>query len=385
MTVNADNDTVDYDPNGAFESLAEGETATDTFTYTVTDGNGGTSTETVTVTVTGANDAPTANPDTADVGEDDTTPTTIDLTANDTDPDGTDDLEILTIDTTGTTGSVTVNPDNDSVDYDPNGAFEELGVGESATDTFTYTVTDGNGGTDTATITVTVTGANDDPDAFDDLVNVSADGTQSVVVTSNDTDPDQNDDVEILSVDTTNVQGIVTVDADNDTITYDPNGAFDSLGQGDTATETFTYTVTDGNGGQDTATVTVTVGGVNDAPTAQDDAATIGQGDILDFDVLANDTDPNMDTLSVGDVALQDPSVGSVFGEPGRHGELHAEQRLLRHRRDRLHHHGWPRRNRHGDADGDGDRKYRAFRAGTGVFRGSGKPGACGEPVRVRS
>ena len=58
LTLNADG-SFDYDPNGQFESLAIGQTGTDTFTYTVSDGNGGTDTATVTVTIVGANDAPT--------------------------------------------------------------------------------------------------------------------------------------------------------------------------------------------------------------------------------------------------------------------------------------------------------------------------------------
>ena len=63
LTVNGDG-SYDYDPNGAFESLAVTESTTDTFTYTIDDGNGGGGdTATVTVTINGVNDAPTANDD----------------------------------------------------------------------------------------------------------------------------------------------------------------------------------------------------------------------------------------------------------------------------------------------------------------------------------
>ena len=60
-TVTLQNGVIAYDPtqSGWAQSLAAGETATDTFTYTVCDGNGGTSTATVTLTVNGLNDAPT--------------------------------------------------------------------------------------------------------------------------------------------------------------------------------------------------------------------------------------------------------------------------------------------------------------------------------------
>ncbi|MEM7211852.1 MAG: Ig-like domain-containing protein [Pseudomonadota bacterium] len=112
------------------------ENALDTFTTVQT--------ATLTATVEGENDGPTAVADVATAGEDDTAATVIDLTGNDTDPDANDDLEIASIDTTGTLGTVTVNGDNDGVSYDPNGAFENLGDGETAIDTFTYTITDGN-------------------------------------------------------------------------------------------------------------------------------------------------------------------------------------------------------------------------------------------------
>mgnify|MGYP003669514198 CR=1 FL=1 len=58
VTVNADG-SFDYDPNGAFDYLAAGESGSDTFSYTVSDGNGGTDTATVTVTINGSDDAPT--------------------------------------------------------------------------------------------------------------------------------------------------------------------------------------------------------------------------------------------------------------------------------------------------------------------------------------
>ncbi len=55
---------------------------------------------------------------------------------------------------------LTLNADG-SFDYDPNGQFESLNDGESATDSFTYRIDDGAGGSDTATVTVTIDGVND--------------------------------------------------------------------------------------------------------------------------------------------------------------------------------------------------------------------------------
>ena len=138
---------------------------------TVEDNDGGSSSDTLTVTVN--NVAPTANNDVATVNEDGPA-VTIDLTGNDTDP-GIDDLEISSIDivTYSTKGTVTVNPDNDTVVYNPNGQFEYLTGGTSATDSFTYTVNDGMD-TDTATVTVTINGVNDEP-TLDDIADLTFD------------------------------------------------------------------------------------------------------------------------------------------------------------------------------------------------------------------
>ncbi|MCP4251135.1 MAG: hypothetical protein GY778_29205, partial [bacterium] len=66
-------------------------------------------------------------------------------------------LSVLSFDTSGTLGLVTDNGDG-TFGYDPNGQFEGLAAGASATDSFSYTLSDGQGGTDTATVTVTIQG-----------------------------------------------------------------------------------------------------------------------------------------------------------------------------------------------------------------------------------
>ena len=138
---------------------------TDSFTYNIDDEIIGNTSNlaTVTINVTPVNDAPVAGDDDG-VGystDEDSAFTTASVLGNDTDVDG-DTLTVSGLDTTGTLGLVTDNGDG-TFDYDPNGAFESLGAGDSTTDSFSYTVSDGNGGTDTATVTVTVNGVNDDP------------------------------------------------------------------------------------------------------------------------------------------------------------------------------------------------------------------------------
>ncbi len=85
ITDNSDG-TFNYDPNGAFENLAPGESVTDTFEYTVSDGRNGTDTATVSVEVTGVNDQPSREGDAHTVDEDSAASADITVLNNDEDP-----------------------------------------------------------------------------------------------------------------------------------------------------------------------------------------------------------------------------------------------------------------------------------------------------------
>src|SRR5206468_3757973 len=122
------------------------------------DEHGATSTATVTVTITGQNDQIGRASCRARVFEDGPA-VAIDVLANDTDVDNGAVLSVDSV-TQGANGGAVTNNGTD-VTYDPNGAFESLAAGETATDTFSYTVTDEHGATSTATVTVTITGQND--------------------------------------------------------------------------------------------------------------------------------------------------------------------------------------------------------------------------------
>ena len=80
-----------------------------------------------------------------------------DLLGNDYDFDG-DTISFTSFDSSGTLGLV--SQVNDRIIYDPNGQFDGLQAGETATDSFTYTITDSTGKTDTATVDVTIKGFN---------------------------------------------------------------------------------------------------------------------------------------------------------------------------------------------------------------------------------
>jgi hypothetical protein len=269
--VNNGDGTVSYTPEPNYHG-------SDSFTYTVSDPTGS-SIGTVNVTVTSVNDVPNAVNDSATTDED--TPVTVSVLDNDTDVDG-DTLTVSAV-TQGANGSVANN--GATVTYTPNPNFH-------GTDSFTYTVSDGNGGTATATVTITVNSVNDVPNAVDDVANTSEDTPVIINVLANDTDAD-GDTLTITG--TTNPANGTIVNNGDGTITYTPNADF-------FGTDSFTYTIGDSNGGSDTATVTVNVGAVDDAPIANDDSATTDEDTPVVIDVLANDTDTEGDTLSVGAV-----------------------------------------------------------------------------------
>ena len=304
--VTLTNGVIVYDPNGQFESLDEGQSATDTFSYTIDDGNGGTDTATVTVTIDGVDDPDNAAPDAVDDAASTDEYTAIDITnalANDSDVDG-DNVSVLSINTSRTAGLVTDNGDG-TFSYDPNGQFISLNDGETATDSFTYTIDDGNDGVDTATVNISITGVtNSEPVALSDAVATDEDtAIASVDVLTNDVDADGNT-LSVLSVDGSNTTGQVTLNADG-TISYDPNGQFEDLNNGDAASDSFSYTVSDGNGGTSTTTVGIVIsgvtdGGANTTPEAEDDTVNTGKDiAISDVGVLTNDFDVDGDTVSV--------------------------------------------------------------------------------------
>lgn len=198
--------TFDYSSGGLFNSLAVGESATDTFTYLIEDAGGLSSATTAiaTITITGVNDPVTATNDAYAVDVDavvngnvitDDTGAGIDSSI-----DTNDVLTVSDITLTGTKGFVSVGSDGTLL-YDPGCAFDSLAPGATDSDSFGYTLSDGQGETDTATVTFTVTGVNTPADvtdpaslsqvivgggtqALDDIVVSDIDGSRSQVSTT---------------------------------------------------------------------------------------------------------------------------------------------------------------------------------------------------------
>ncbi|HEY7315247.1 MAG TPA: Ig-like domain-containing protein [Gemmataceae bacterium] len=284
VKVNADG-TVAYAANANF-------TGTDSFQYTVKDDVGAVSnvaTAFVRVNV------PTATDDLASFTG--TTPTTIDVLANDTDPDGNGHILTNSVALVGAppaNGHVVVNA-NGTITYTANPGF-------NGTDTFQYTIRDDNGAT-SRPATVTVVGfqqgaINGDftdtdgttPVTLNVLANDSASGGATLVASS----------VRIVGAP---ARGQAIVNADG-SITYTATAGF-------TGTDRFLYTVTDSKGVVSSPTaVSVRV----NAPTAADDWTDTDGTTPVTLDVLANDTDPdgNQHLLANSVTIVSPPSNGQM-------------------------------------------------------------------------
>jgi LPXTG-motif cell wall-anchored protein len=138
-------------------------------------------------------------------------------------------------------------------------------------------------------VTIQVRDVAFDPAAADDTATTPEDTPVDITVLGNDSDPD-GDPLSVTAV-SDPANGAAVINGDG-TVTYTPDPDFNGV-------DTFTYTISDGNGGSDTATVTVTVTPVNDPPVAVDDTATTVEDTPVDVVVLANDSDPEGDPLTV--------------------------------------------------------------------------------------
>ncbi|MCG8511757.1 MAG: VCBS domain-containing protein, partial [Rhodospirillales bacterium] len=163
LNLNADGTYTYTADNGAFDSLAVGQSEDVTFTYSVSDGDA-TTEQTATITVTGANDAPTVTEATVTetAEEDGVTNGTLADTASDTDTGDTLSFALVSPPAVGT---LTINSDG-SYSFDAGNAFQGLTHNESTELSFVYSVTDGQGVSVQKTAALTVSGANDAPTQF---------------------------------------------------------------------------------------------------------------------------------------------------------------------------------------------------------------------------
>ncbi len=299
------NGGVQYDIGTLYQSLAQGQTATDTFSYTISDTAGATSTATVTMTITGVNDGPVTADDAASVQEDLAQTATGNVLANDSDVDQGTVLAVANAGTLqGNYGSLVLNTDG-SYSYildNTSLAVQSLAQGQVVTETFAYQATDGIASAP-AMLTVSITGTNDAPVTTVDTAMVQEDVivTATGNVLTNDTDIDQGTVLTVANAGVFAGQfGQLTLNADG-SYTYALDNAslgVQSLAEGQVVTETFAYQATDGITSTP-STLTVTITGTNDAPVTTVDTAAV-QEDLsisASGNVLANDSDVDQGTV----------------------------------------------------------------------------------------
>ena len=313
-----------FDPGSGYQSLAIGESATETVTVTTSDDNGASLTQTFEIVINGVNDAPVIDAVTGDGGtvtEDGTQTATGAVLASDI--DASDILSYAVQGSgIGTYGTMTIDGSgNWTYTLDNNAPMVQmLGANTVVSESFVLEVSDGNGGSDSVSVSVNIQGANDDPviDALTgDGGTVTEDGTQTATgaVLASDIDIG---DILSYAVQGSGIgtYGTMTIDGSgNWTYTLDNNAPMvQMLGANTVVSESFVLEVSDGNGGSDSVSVSVNIQGANDDPTAQDDAVSTDEDNSTNIAVLANDSDPDTgDALTVTDAA--DPANGSVVVE----------------------------------------------------------------------
>ncbi len=288
ITDGADAGSVRYVP-------APNYSGADRFTYTISDGSGAGGTATVVLTVTPVNDGPSAADDSATTTED--VPLTIQPVGNDADPDG--DALAVTAVSAPAHGVVVLAAGG--VTYTPAADFAGI-------DSFTYTVADAKGETATATVSITVEAVADAPIASDDAAVGPEDAIVVVDVVANDSDADGSS-LRLANV-TQPAHGLVTMLTDGvnaGKVSYSPAANF-------AGTDRFTYIVADGSGQTATGTVVVTITALNDVPAAADDAATTSEDTSVAIRVVANDSDPDGDALTLSEVSAPAFGTASIAG-----------------------------------------------------------------------
>ena len=218
--------------------------------------------------------------------------------------------------------------------FDTNGEFEHLAAGETTTASVDYVVEDAEGLQVTSTYSVTIVGVNDLADDGESAMVMEGSGTSGLVnVLANTYDPEVGDPT-VVGVDAPTVVNLAALSTASDestattgiagvnggifhingdgTASFDTNGEFEYLAEGETAITSVDYTVEDTAGDQVTSTYTVTVVGVNNL-SDEGETATVGEGSGLTAldNVLANSVDPEAGDPTV--VSVGEAEGGGVF------------------------------------------------------------------------
>ncbi len=282
-------------------TLSGNATPADAGTYTIEiiaiDPSGETASTQFPITVSNLNDPPTLTSEIPDqtVAEDQTFSLNLNDYFSDEDPGDT-----LTFSVDPLPSWMSINSATGILSGTP--ADADVGTQE-----LTITATDSFNATASTSVGFTVTNVNDVPVVEDQsfIVDPSA-SNGDVVGTIVVDDPDPNESL-TFAVTGGNANGLLSVDSSTGVITV---ADASQLVDGDS--DTISISVTDAAGASDSAQVFISVTS-NLAPTANDDSGfTLFDNQTLSLDVLANDTDPDGDTLTVQSVETSSQQGASI-------------------------------------------------------------------------
>jgi len=225
------------------------------------------------------------------------TPFGTSITIDVLDNDPGNDLTILSY-SLASNGIVIPNTDG-TFTYIPIGSF-------TGSDYFFYQVCDNFGNCQQTIVAVTVLPAGNPPQnpiAHHDMVETNEGQSVTIPVLTNDSNP-QGGSLNISNT-TSPPNGVIAVNPDG-TITFTPSPGFNGI-------NTFTYTVCNSNDLCATATVSVAVGNAspsNKYPLSVNDFAAVSSGGTAIISLLANDTDPENQSLTASILSI--PMHGTV-------------------------------------------------------------------------
>jgi VCBS repeat-containing protein len=230
------------------------------------------------------------------------------LLINDLDIDDTNLIINTTPAVAPTQGTVVLNADG-SFRYTP---IEDA----SGEDSFTYEVIDGRGAVSQSVVRITIDGASFPPIAANDRYTLSQDqtfnannsGANNVSLLGNDIDLDPDDSLTVNQVTSLPKNGSLVFAADG-TFTFTPNSGFFGV-------DFFVYQITDNQGNTSSAAAIITVNRVNQLPIAIADNYEFDEDNSLNVEatdgLLANDSDPDLDPISISLTPLQGPASGDL-------------------------------------------------------------------------
>lgn len=140
--------------------------------------------------------------------------------------------------------------------------------------------------------------------AVGETFTISSAAAASINLLANDTVPDRVATISFATLPGSSYGSIAFApslggNAQTANLTFTPGAGYTALKADEVKTETFTYTIKDVDGDTATATATIKIVGVNDGPVAVADSATTNEDTTVTIDVLANDTDPDGDSLTI--------------------------------------------------------------------------------------